>query len=188
MALVVLLGAFLAGLAVALVPIASRGHREPTATLACDDEPAARRPERYAVHRHRILVVDSHALAGRAVARMLDDYVTRTTSGEAALAALARDARYDAILYSLVMPGMSGFAFAAILAERYPALRPRLVFMVNETAVSQALHTLTDVPWVAKPFQYAQLATAVDTAAQRPRDRDEATTRSAASGLTRSAA
>jgi CheY-like chemotaxis protein len=112
----------------------------------------------------RLLIVDDDVLAGRMVARVMRGHdTTVVTSGRAALALLAADDKFDAILCAMTMMGMSGVGFAANLAERHIALRSRLVFLVSGGATSQTqrLLALSDVRWVTKPVQYAQLAICV---------------------------
>jgi CheY-like chemotaxis protein len=165
---IVLLGAVVGGLAAAVFHIVSRGNDRTLAPLtpmpAAPEELAAPRPEGYAVQRLRVLVVDPNPLVGRTVTRLLDAHdVTMATSGEAALSALAVDDELDAILYALGMPGMPGVAFAAALAERHPALRPHLAFLIDEasTPATQRLLALSSARWVTKPISYVQLMTCV---------------------------
>jgi len=124
----------------------------------------AERPARYAVRRWRVLVVDRNALVGAVVTRMLKGHeISTARSEEAALAALALDDDVDAILCSLAAPEMSGFEFAEVLSERYPRLRPRLVFMLGAASTPEMLDRLarTDVPRVVKPLRYAPLVTQI---------------------------
>jgi CheY-like chemotaxis protein len=130
------------------------------------DMPAPPLPERYRCLRWRVLVVTPRALMGHQIARMLQGHeVTITTLPEDAVMQAPEN---DVILYTLAMPGLSGFAFA----EQHPELRPCLVFMIESTTSPDLRRGLavSGVPWVAKPPRYAELATAVDLAARMPRE------------------
>jgi CheY-like chemotaxis protein len=128
------------------------------------------------VEQLRLLIVDDDVQAGRMVARVMRGHdTTVVTSGSAALTLLASDDKFDAILCALTMMGMSGVGFAANLAERHIELRSRLVFLVSGGATSQTqrLLALSDVRWVTKPVQYAQLAICVSEVVDAAR-RDQA--------------
>jgi CheY-like chemotaxis protein len=128
------------------------------------------------VDRLRLLIIDDDVLAGRMVARVMRGHdTTVVTSGSAALTLLASDDKFDAILCALTMMGMSGVGFAANLAERHSELRSRLVFLVSggATTQTQRLLALSDVRWVTRPVQYAQLAICVSEVVDAAR-RDQA--------------
>ncbi|HET9622610.1 MAG TPA: response regulator [Kofleriaceae bacterium] len=128
----------------------------------------APRPESPAAPRLRVLVVDDRALVGEQVARMLATHdVTRVDSAEAAVAAMKR-AEQDAILYALALPGVSGFAFADLLAAQRPAMRRRLVLMLDHAPSRGVLGKVerTGVRWITKPLRYAPLVTAVSGSVQ----------------------
>lgn len=166
-----------------MLRVASRSAREPAAAsvslgpiyelvnAAAPATGSSTSSERYAAPRWRILVVDENPLIGRSVTRLLDAHeVAMSTSAEAALSQLAVDNEYDAVLYSLSMPGMSGVTFAAAIAERHPELSSRMVFLIDRSATPETrrLLAVSDVRWVTKPFGYAQLATCVsEIAGQR---------------------
>lgn len=184
---IVLLAAIAA--AIAILVVASQ-RREPAITVARRPEPGLPRPagevpapapdalerkaqlaERYRVQRLRILVVDDNAVVGDTITRLLDAHeVTTAASAQAALSQLAHDPGFDAILYALMMPGMPGVAFAAEIAERHPALRPRVAFLINGSSTPETfrLLALSNVPWVTKPIRYAQLATCISEIAAQP--------------------
>jgi CheY-like chemotaxis protein len=175
MAFVLALTGALVAAAIAAWLVARRRAGEPASPGGSGERPGeaaqASLPARYVVKPLRILVVDDNELVGSTVARLLEVHdVTTATSSEAALSALALDAGFDAILYSLAMPGMSGVKFAATLAERHPALRPRVAFLVNGSSTPETIRllSLSDIPWVTKPLRYAQLAICVSTVAPQP--------------------
>jgi CheY-like chemotaxis protein len=182
----------LAAIAVAItILVVASQRREPAITLARRPELGPPRPvgevppagpparaeretqlaERYRVQRLRILVVDDNAVVGDTISRLLEAHeVTTAASAEAALSALAYDPGFDAILYALMMPGMPGVAFAAAIADRHPALRPRMAFLINGSSTPETfrLLALSNVPWVTKPIRYAQLATCISEIAAQP--------------------
>lgn len=162
------------GLALAKRAIARRRVAAPVAGHAERAPVVAARPVGYAPHRLRVLVVDDRALVGEQVARMLAGHdVTTVTSADGATAAVRRagDRAYDAILYSIGMPRLSGFAFANLLASLQPGLRARLVFLLDQAPSAALLRNVerTGVRWITKPLRYAPLAMAVDFRATAPR-------------------
>ena len=164
---VVILGLIAIGLAIAIVCVLCSDYEPARAPARPPDEPLALHPA-YPVQRWRILVVDNNPLIGRCVTRLLDGHdVAMATSGEAALSALAIDDDRDAILCALDMPGMSGPAFAAAIAQRHPALHARIVFLINGSATreTRTLLTQSKVRCVTKPIAYVQLATCVSEVA-----------------------
>jgi CheY-like chemotaxis protein len=169
---IAILGALVA--VVAAVFVVRRGReprREPASSEVRDDVREVPPPAPYQVQRLRILVVDDNAFVGHTVTRLLEAHeVATATSGEAALSALARDSRFDAIRYALMMPGMSGVSFAAAVAERHPALRPRMVFLINGSSTPETFRLLavSNIPWITKPIRYAQLATCISEVAAQP--------------------
>ena len=94
----------------------------PTATVGTSTE-RERRP--------RVLVVDDEDLLRRSLVRTLGRQfdVTAAASAEDAQRLLAADEPVDVILCDLVMPGMSGMAFARWLQAARPRLATRLIFM-----------------------------------------------------------
>jgi CheY-like chemotaxis protein len=116
------------------------------------------------VGRLRILIVDDEPRVGRMIARLMHAHeVTTVTSGEAALATLATDDQFDAILCDLIMPEMSGVKLAAVIADRHGDLRSRLAFIAGRNLSPDMKRMLAggDTRWVTKPVQYAELATCV---------------------------
>jgi CheY-like chemotaxis protein len=112
----------------------------------------------------RLLIVDDDPRVGKTLARAMREHeVTVVTSGDAALATLARDDRFDVILCDLMMPGMSGVELSAAIAERYRRLRPRMLFVTGGAATREAELFLArpDVRWLAKPVQRGELAACV---------------------------
>jgi CheY-like chemotaxis protein len=169
------IGAIVAGVAIAALRARGRERRE-----SADDDTTADRvistfpeppPVEYAMVSLRVLVVDDDPQVGQAIKRLLAAHeVVPVTSGAAALTTLASDDRFDAILCDFTMPGMSGVALSAAIAERHPELRSRVVFLLDAvtTPETKRLIALSDVRWVGKPVGYVQLANCVsEVAAQR---------------------
>jgi DNA-binding response OmpR family regulator len=82
----------------------------------------------------RVLVVDDEPAIRHAVGRLFRregwDVVTAADAGEA-IAAL-ESAMADAVLLDYHLPGMSGADLSAEIAERWPALAGRLVFISGD--------------------------------------------------------
>jgi len=77
----------------------------------------------------RVLLVDDEEMVRRCTARALADLEVVTASGGAeALAILAADADFDAILSDVMMPRMSGPELFARCYHDYPRLSQRFVF------------------------------------------------------------
>jgi two-component system NtrC family sensor kinase len=121
----------------------------------------------------RVLVVDDDALVARSIARSLGPDVETHIAGDAAaaLAYLAQGAKVDAIVLDVTMPGESGVALHARLAEAHPALAARCVFVTGGFLDDKArvAAAATGLPVLAKPVPAAELRAAVGAAA-RARD------------------
>jgi CheY-like chemotaxis protein len=134
-------------------------------------------PGQHSTARLRILIVDDEPLVGRMIARLMHAHeVTTVTSGEAALATLATDDRFDAILCDLIMPEMSGVKLAAAIADRHGDLRSRMAFLAGRNVSPDAKRMLAggDTRWVTKPVRYAQLAICVSEIVAATRAADDA--------------
>jgi len=113
----------------------------------------------------RVLVVDDDALVASAITRSLAPrhQVTAVRSGREALQLLARRA-FDLVLCDLMMPDIGGMDLHAALAEKNPALLPRLAFVTGGAFTARAEAFLASVqnPVVRKPFSTAELYALVD--------------------------
>jgi len=77
----------------------------------------------------RVLLVDDEDMLRRCTARALADFeIVSASSGAEALAILAKDSDFDAILSDVMMPRMSGPQLFARCYHDYPRLAPRFVF------------------------------------------------------------
>jgi CheY-like chemotaxis protein len=111
--------------------------------------------------RARLLIIDDEPAVGRVIEMALkrDHDVVVVQRAPDALARLAEDQTFDLILCDVVMPDLSGPQFYATVAERWPALVRRLVFMTggaftpDTTAFLQHLGT----PVLSKPFRIEAL-------------------------------
>lgn len=81
--------------------------------------------------RKRVLIVDDEPLLLRSLARMLQSHheVVTASGGEKALAILAEDSRFDAIVCDLMMPGVDGLQVHETVHADHPELEARLVFL-----------------------------------------------------------
>jgi DNA-binding NtrC family response regulator len=114
--------------------------------------------------RGAVLIVDDEAFVGRTLRVVLEDEhdLTLATSAEEALRAIdARDAdgRFDAIVCDLMMPSMSGMDLYETIAQKYPGLEQRMVFMTGGLAMRRASEFLGRVtnPTFEKPFDLDRL-------------------------------
>jgi CheY-like chemotaxis protein len=122
-------------------------------------------PPRPATAPLRVLLVEDDAQALRALLRGLDVeqvHATGFTHGAEALAWLDTH-DVDVVVSDLMMPGMSGWEFAAALAQRHPALRERLVVLTGGASTSEAQAFVEDPTLLVleKPIGRADLATAL---------------------------
>jgi CheY-like chemotaxis protein len=119
--------------------------------------------------RRRILAVDDEALLLKAYRRMLGESHELVTAlgGHEALSVLGRDTGFDVVLCDLQMPEMSGMDLHALVAERYPALADRFVFVTGGAFSGEARRFLEEsVPAVIqKPFSVNDILVLVDTIA-----------------------
>jgi CheY-like chemotaxis protein len=119
-----------------------------------------------------VLVVDDEPLVRRVLRLLLAEHheVADVGSVAEALAVLAAD-RYDVVVSDLMMPGMSGADLFEAVRRAYPGLERRIVFTTGGPCVPGLAAFLQSVPnaTVAKPFEEAQLLTAI-TAAVLPVD------------------
>ncbi len=118
--------------------------------------------------RARVLVVDDEAELASVLQEMLEaaDYeVAIAESGEVALAMLA-EARFDAVVSDLRMPGMDGVALWQALDERTPRLARRMVFVTGDTLSPSAREFLQGrcCGCLEKPFAAADLLRCVQAA------------------------
>jgi len=121
----------------------------------------------------RVLLVDDEPLVGRAVKRILSPphQVTVAPTAEEGLRLLEAGG-WDAILCDLMLPGLSGMALHARLAETRPDDAGRMVFLSGGASHDGAREFLERVPnqRLEKPFDPArlrQVVAAVVAARQR---------------------
>ena len=126
----------------------------------------------------RILVIDEEPIMMRAVKYMLGPghEVVFANSAEEALAILEEGARFDAILCDLMLRNATGMAFRDTVAQRYPALANRVVFMAAGAFTPEAQRILATGQYrcIAKPFDRRQLVQAISAQGRlRPEDEDD---------------
>ena len=167
---VFVLGAVVLGLAFVRV---RRGRKPAGEPALAAGAPAPATPSVLpSVARLRILIVDDEPRVGEMIARLMTAHeITTVTSGEAALATLALDDQFDAILCDLIMPGMSGLELADAVAERHQGVRARMVFLASypSTPATRQFLTSSEARWLTKPVRYAQLATCVSEVVEAAR-------------------
>ena len=115
--------------------------------------------------RGRILVVDDEVQIRTVVQRLLgrQHEIVTAESGQRAQVLIEAGDRFDVILCDLLMPQMSGMALHAWLAEFYPALARRVVFISAGAFTPHASAYLEKVDNLElhKPFDPAELMTLV---------------------------
>jgi PAS domain S-box-containing protein len=120
--------------------------------------------------RPRILLVDDDAAVRSIAADMLGDAgfeVVEASSGAAALDVLQHsDKPAEAVLADVVMPGINGVEFAAIVGRTWPALP---VLLMTGYADSSLLRVAAGHEVLRKPFQAAELEAKLRIAMARAR-------------------
>lgn len=110
-----------------------------------------------------VLVVDDDLLVLENTAAMLEDLghvVVEARSGDEALALLRRTRTIDLVVTDYAMPGMTGLQLAnAIAAER-----PETVILLSTGYADLPSDTRSSLPRLAKPFDQAALAKAIEAA------------------------
>lgn len=111
--------------------------------------------------RGRILVIDDEPLVGRVIRNALrsDHEVFVDQRAAEAVSRLERGETFDVILCDLVMPDVSGPAFYATIAERWPNLVERLLFMSGGafTPSTMAFMAQRGTSVLSKPFEIPEL-------------------------------
>ncbi|MEW5847266.1 MAG: response regulator [Myxococcota bacterium] len=121
----------------------------------------------------QVLVVDDEPLMGRTVRRTLgaQHEVTCFTSARLALEELLSGKTYDVVVCDLMMPEMTGMDLYAALQRAAPAVVPRMIFLTGGAFTASAREFLARMPnlCIEKPFEPAQLKTAVQRMAEQSR-------------------
>jgi two-component system NtrC family sensor kinase len=117
-----------------------------------------------------ILVVDDESGITSALAYLLqcDGYQVETAAnGRIALEKL-RERTYDLLLSDLRMPELDGMGLYEALAQHYPHLLPRLIFLTGDTLNAETTRRLEQVgaPRLSKPFTAPEVRRVVQQALQ----------------------
>jgi PAS domain S-box-containing protein len=135
----------------ALPPAGSFAPSTPT-SKGSSKSPAARRGT--------VLVVDDEPDVCSAMRRVLRQHdVIVANDGRTALELLATGKVFDVVLSDLMMPNMSGMALFKAIAERYPELAPKVIFITGGAFTAEA-HAFLDAvrnERLAKPFNSGEL-------------------------------
>jgi signal transduction histidine kinase len=128
-------------------------------------------PRPVAHRRRRIVAVDDEALLLKAYRRMLIDHhdVEIKLGAREALTLFERDRRFDAVLCDLQMPEMSGAELYATVAERWPDLATRFIFITGGAFSPEARRFLDErvVSCVNKPFHVDELLEIIENRVAR---------------------
>ncbi|HVO30050.1 MAG TPA: ATP-binding protein, partial [bacterium] len=115
--------------------------------------------------RGRVLVVDDEPLIVLAVRRALgpDVDVVHAGGGRDALARIAEDGAFDAIVCDLMMPEVDGIEFFERTREQKPGLEKRIVFLTGGAFTPRAREFVArdGLTVVEKPFDAEQLRAVV---------------------------
>lgn len=108
-----------------------------------------------------MLIIDDEPLVLDAFSRMLEGNVkvVAACGGAEALAILARDEAFDAIVCDLMMPEMDGIEVFKQIAHRWPGLQDRVIFCTGGAFTPVAkdfLHAASN-PWISKPVPWDTL-------------------------------
>jgi CheY-like chemotaxis protein len=108
-----------------------------------------------------ILLVEDETPLASAMAESFADagyLVDRAGDGEEALARID-GGHYDLIICDVKMPRMDGMQFYRELAEQYPELTSRILFVTGDVIATDAERFLVEsgCPWLAKPFRLNEL-------------------------------
>mgnify|MGYP001107750194 CR=1 FL=1 len=134
-----------------------RSLRDETATAASGEVsslwPKTTRP--------RILVIDDEYSIVALLQRFLEPLgyeVDGALEGDIALSLLG-ERIYDLVITDVKMPGTDGRQLYALISERYPMLRRKVIFATGDTANGQTQHFLRQrgVPWLTKPFEMEEV-------------------------------
>jgi len=120
--------------------------------------------------RSRVLLVDDEPLTAQVFAELLSPHeVTLAHSGREAIARLAADTSFDAIVCDLQMNDGTGVDVYEYLTECAPDLAQRVIFMTGGAFTQRSREFLGRCPQpvLEKPFEAARLATLVSGMARR---------------------
>lgn len=118
----------------------------------------------------RVLVVDDEPEIAELLRAMLESAGYEVASADSGLVALEllAEARFDAIVSDLRMPGMDGAALWREVRQRHPSLARRMLFVTGDTLSAGASQFLdqTGCARLEKPFAKAELLAAVEVVLQ----------------------
>ncbi len=105
----------------------------------------------------RILVIDDSSAIRKAIRRILEQMgyeVEEAADGEKAMALLAVDCRFSAILCDIDMPVMDGLSFLGAVAQHAELQLPPIIMCTTHTAFEkiQTALTLGATEYIMKPF------------------------------------
>jgi CheY-like chemotaxis protein len=111
-----------------------------------------------------VLLIEDEAFVARAFSRYLDEHEVRVAAnGHEALALLAEDPHFDAIICDMAMPAMDGVMVHEAIERAHPGLEKRMVFCSGGAQSPRATDLLarTKLPLLEKPLSGAALRAAV---------------------------
>ena len=104
--------------------------------------------ERPTAARGELLIIDDEPLVLRAFRRTLAAHhnILTVTDARKALTMIEQGQEFDLIFCDLMMPGMTGMDFHALLEKADPKLAERVVFLTGGAFTSSARDYLNSVP------------------------------------------
>ena len=132
------------------------------------------RPPEIQTSQSRILVVDDEALIRRAFVRALGKghRIVTADGGPEALEILGAEEPFDLIFTDIMMPGMDGMQFYGEVAQRWPSLAKRVVFMSGGNIEADGPDSLRNLSndRVTKNLSLNELRTLVHTLEKKHRN------------------
>jgi CheY-like chemotaxis protein len=125
----------------------------------------------------RILVIEDHELARRALATLLSTMgyeVVEAGNGREALATLATEARPDVILLDLVMPIMDGWEFMKRQRRDWRLCTIPTIVISGVPSHDPRCLEMPIVRLLPKPYSVEQLMAAIEAECSPPSDRNSA--------------
>lgn len=121
----------------------------------------------------RVLIVEDDKAVRQAFAKILEQagfVVTAVPDAVDAFREIKQDSKIDVVVCDVALPGLEGTTFYEHLAQRYPALKRRVVFVTGYAKDDNTRKLLehTGRPFLTKPVELKDFLTAVMRTALQP--------------------
>ena len=118
----------------------------------------------------RILLIEDEPESRRVLAQLLEHHRFEVIEAENGRQGIRKYLAHpiDLVICDLTLPGISGAAFCRQVAERHPALAPRLVLTSGDAAAAarEVQRAALACPVLGKPFSLADLERVVASIAR----------------------